>query len=140
MAYIIWKESFKIGIKEMDEQHRQFAAHVNELYDAVHLGNAEAIIGPILNKITDSIKSHFADEEAILKSVNYPMVEAQIKQHAYCISELILMKSSFLNKTQTAHNTLLFVKDWFVHHVTTEDLKYAEYVYAYTADQLQFKS
>jgi len=128
MTYFVWKDSFNIGVKKMDEQHRQFVAHINELYEAMQLGNAEAVVAATLNKLTDYIQSHFADEEAILKSINYPMFEAQIKQHAYYISELIFLKSSILNKTQTAQNTLLFIKDWFLHHITTEDLKYAEYV------------
>lgn len=64
----------------------------------------------------------------MLKSINYPMLETQIIQHAYYISELTLLKSSYLDKTQTAQNMLLFLKDWLLHHITTEDLKYVEFV------------
>jgi hemerythrin len=128
MGYIVWKDSFNIGVKVMDEQHKVFASYINELYDAIQAGKAEAITEPTLAKLTDYIQSHFAVEEDILKSINYPMLEDQKGQHAYYISELTFLKSSYLNKTQTAQNMLLFLRDWFLHHITTEDLKYAEYV------------
>lgn len=128
MEYIVWKDSFKIGVKAMDDQHMQFVSHINELYNAMQSGNAEAIVEPTLEKLTEYIRSHFTAEEAILESINYPNFEGQIKQHEYFISELTFLKSSILDKTQTAQNTLLFLKDWFLHHITTEDLKYVEYI------------
>lgn len=127
MAYIVWKDSFNLGVKEIDEQHQLFAGYINELYDVMQSGNAEDIV-PIINKLSDYSKLHFAAEEKILKSINYPMLETQIIQHAHYISELTLLKSSYLDKTQTAQNMLLFLKDWLLHHITTEDLKYVKFV------------
>lgn len=128
MGYIVWKDGFNIGVEEMDEQHKLFAGYINELYDAMQAGDTEAVVVPILDKLTDYSQTHFTDEENLLKSINYPMLETQIQQHAYFISELEFLKSSYLNKTQTAQNMLLVVKDWLLHHITTEDLKYAEYI------------
>ena len=128
MAYIVWKDSFNIGVKEMDDQHMLFAGYINELYEAIQLGKTEDVVAPMLDKLTAYSKTHFAAEEKMLKYNNYPMLETQIKQHAYFVLELISLKSSYQNKTQTAQNMLLFVKDWLLHHITTEDLKYAELV------------
>lgn len=128
MEYIVWKDSFNIGVTEMDDQHKLFASYINELYEAMQLGKAADVVAPLLDKLTDYSKVHFAAEEELLKHNNYPMLETQIIQHAYFISELIAFKSSYLNKTQTAQNMLLFVKDWLLHHIMTEDLKYAELV------------
>ena len=30
MAYIVWKDSFNIGVKEMDDQHKLFASYIND--------------------------------------------------------------------------------------------------------------
>jgi len=128
MEYIVWKDSFNVGVKEMDHQHRLFAGYINELYDAIKSGNSESIVVPILDKLTGYSKIHFAAEEKLLKSNNYPMLEIQIQQHKHFISELSSLKSSYMNKTQTAQNMLLCVKDWLLHHIMTEDLKYAEYI------------
>ena len=128
MAYIVWKDSFNIGVKVMDDQHKLFASYINELYEAMQLGKAEDIVAPILDKLTAYSKTHFAAEEEMLKYNNCPMLETQIIQHAYFVSELVSFKCSYQNETQTAQNMLLFVKDWLLHHITTEDLKYAELV------------
>lgn len=128
MAYIIWKESFNIGVQEMDDQHRLLVNYINDLYESIQAGNSEDNVEIILNKLTEYIQLHFAAEEAILKSVNYPLLDSQIKQHEYYVSELNFLKSGFLDEAQTAQNMLLFLKDWFLHHITTEDLKYVEFV------------
>ena len=128
MEYIVWKDSFNIGVKEMDEQHKLLVSNINELYNAINTGNSESVVKPTLIKLTDYIKVHFAAEENLLKMHNYPMIESQIAQHAHYISEIAFMESSLMNKKQTAQNMLLFLKDWFIHHITTEDLKYIECV------------
>lgn len=61
MAYIVWKDSFNLGVKEIDEQHQLFAGYINELYDVVQSGNAEDIV-PIINKLSDYSQLHFAAE------------------------------------------------------------------------------
>jgi hemerythrin len=127
MAYIVWKDNFNIGVTEMDEQHKLFVSYINELYDVMQAGNSNEIV-PILDKLIDYSRTHFAEEENLLTSINYPMLEIQKKHHAYYIVELESIKSAYLNKTQTAQNLLLFIKDWLLHHITTEDLKYAEFV------------
>ena len=127
MPYIVWKDSFNIGVEAMDEQHKIFVGYLNELYDAMQSGNTETIVEPTLNKLTAYIQSHFTAEENMLRTVNYPMLETQIKQHAYFISQLIFLKSSILDKNQTAQNMLLLLNDWFLQHIMTEDLKYAAF-------------
>ena len=128
MAYIIWKDSFNIGVQEMDDQHRLLVNHINDLYDSIQAGNSEDNVETILNKLTEYIQLHFAAEEAILKSINYPLLDSQIKQHEYYVSELNFLKSGLLDEAQTVQNILLFLKDWFLHHITTEDLKYVDFV------------
>ena len=128
MAYFAWKDSFCIGVKKMDEQHKLFVSYINELSEAMRAGNVEAIVVTIYGKLTDYIQTHFSTEEDILLSIDYPMLETQKKQHAFYVSELTFLKSSVLDKHHTAQNMLLFLKDWFLHHITTEDLKYVEFI------------
>jgi len=37
MAFFIWKDSFNIGIEEIDQQHREFMELLNECYEVVSL-------------------------------------------------------------------------------------------------------
>jgi hemerythrin len=128
MAYIVWKDSFFVGVEEMDKQHEQFVAYVNELYDALQSGDVETVIVPIHDNLTNYIQLHFAAEESLLSSLDYPMLEIQKNQHAYYVSALYSMKSTLMTDYQKAQNTLLLLKDWFLHHIMTEDLKYGEFI------------
>ena len=138
MAYIVWKNSFNIGVEEMDEQHKLLVGYINELYDAIQSKNEKAIVEPIFDKLTDYIQTHFVAEEFLLESMNYPMLETQKKQHAFFVSELISLKSSYLDKSQTAQSMFLFLKDWFLHHIATEDQKYVEFIENYDIDTIKF--
>ncbi|MBK5278533.1 MAG: hemerythrin family protein [Bacteroidia bacterium] len=128
MAYIVWKDSFDIGVPEMDYQHKLFVSYINELHKSIQFGYSKLNVVITLKKLADYIEVHFVEEEKLLISINYPMLEVQIKQHAYFISELASMKNTYMSKTQTANNMLIFMKDWFLHHITTEDIKYAEFI------------
>ena len=128
MAYIVWKDSFMVGVNEMDKQHEQFVAYVNELHAALQSGDVESVLVAIYDKLTVYIQSHFTAEEALLKSFNCPLLETQKIQHEYFVSELNFMKKILMNDIQRAQNTLLFLKDWFLHHIMTEDQKYGEFM------------
>lgn len=128
MAYIVWKDSFMVGVHEMDKQHEQFVAYVNELHAALESGGVESVLVAIHDKLTVYIQSHFAAEEALLNSFNCPILDTQKIQHAYFVSELNFMKNLLMDDIQKAQNTLLFLKDWFLHHIMTEDLKYGEFI------------
>jgi len=126
MSYLVWKDSFNIGVQEMDKQHRQFVGYINELYESLQSGDAECTVAPLLDKFTEYVQVHFTAEEKFMKSIGYPMIDFHMKQHAYYVSEIGSMKGSLLNDTQKAHHMLLFLKDWLLHHIMSEDMNYAE--------------
>lgn len=128
MTYIVWKDSFNIGVNKMDEQHQQFVSYINELYDAIQAGNAEIAITKTIDNVINYVHSHFKAEELLLESINYPLLESQIKQHNYYISEIKLLKNEVIHNSSPPQNLLAFLRDWFLHHIMTEDLKYVEFV------------
>ncbi len=121
MGYITWKESFATGIKVIDEQHRSFVNFVNELYDAVQQGSGEVISIAVLQELTDYVREHFEAEERLLAAMNPALLTAQKCQHDDFLAELASFKGSPLEGHKCAGHMLLFLRDWFLNHIMSED-------------------
>jgi len=128
MAYIIWRDDFNIGVKEMDAQHKLFISYINDLYIAMQSGDTDAIVGRIQDRLRDYIELHFRAEEEMLRAISYQGLANQIKQHAYYVSQIFDYRTSVRDGNQTPQDMFIFLRDWFLHHIATEDQKYVEFV------------
>ena len=66
MALIEWNESFLVGVKAMDDQHRGLANALNELHAAMKAGKAKEVTGPLLTTLVKYTRDHFTAEEALM--------------------------------------------------------------------------
>lgn len=41
MAYLDWKDEFRVGIEEMDSQYKRWIESINELHDAMKCGQSK---------------------------------------------------------------------------------------------------
>lgn len=78
---ISWDESFRIGIPEIDDQHRDLIETFNRLVDT--LRNEQGRIRPItiINELTGKVRSHSEYEEWLLKSCGHPETASHIQDH-----------------------------------------------------------
>ncbi len=72
MALMQWNDSLSVNIKEVDDQHKKLVAIINELHDAMRAGSGNAVLGNIFSKLTQYVASHFATEEKLMSTHNYP--------------------------------------------------------------------
>lgn len=47
MSVFAWKEEYSVGIREIDDQHKQLVAMVNAIHKAMSKGEGRAILGDI---------------------------------------------------------------------------------------------
>ena len=61
----IWNDTYQIGLKEIDEQHRTYFDIVNELDSYIHLKKLDdkEIILACMRKLENYALNHFATEE-----------------------------------------------------------------------------
>ena len=51
MALFGWRDEYSVNIKEIDDQHKQLVAMINELHEAMLEKRAKEILGSLLNKL-----------------------------------------------------------------------------------------
>ena len=59
MAFYEWQDSFSVGNKTMDEQHKKMIGILNQLHDAMSEGKPTNEIGLIVSEMVDYTKFHF---------------------------------------------------------------------------------
>jgi len=128
MALIEWNESFSVGVSFFDLQHKQLLSMLNELHAAIEVGKGKEALGPTLQRLSGYWMMHFTAEEAKMKEFDYPDIEAHKTEHlAFTIKLQALKDKSIAGKDQVPEQTLNFLKDWFVTHISVTDMKFKDF-------------
>lgn len=130
MSGIIWNDKlYSLGIAEIDEQHKQFVELINELESAVSHGDHEGAVGQALAGVVAHIKSHFEEEEALMRKIKHPGYEEHKKQHTMFITKITnILKRMKRGQPVSAFELVSFLKHWMASHIADSDKKIAESV------------
>lgn len=129
-VHLDWKQSYALGIQQVDEQHRYFLGLINRLSNELGRTDNAAYQAALLQELTAYARFHFVSEENLMLKANYPRFEEHRQHHVQLIdtlsSKLTLVK---LNQTNERINAMLeFLLDWFMRHTTVEDRMFADYL------------
>lgn len=124
MAYQLTKD-LETGNSMIDKEHRELFQAVNNLLDACSQGKGRSAVGDVMKFLLNYVDRHFAHEEQLQKTSNYPNfaahrlfhenykrklreIAAKVMEHEVSIADLSLINS---------HIAVL------VAHIKTEDKK-----------------
>jgi hemerythrin len=127
MELFKWKDSFNLGIEELDQQHRTFLEYLNECYEIVSekSGKHSGIEPPMIERLRQYATIHFHREEDMLRFASYPDMEQQQKQHIYFESKIRELEAECeAGKLRSAESIFEFLRDWFLNHILQEDKKF----------------
>lgn len=127
-----WDESFCLGIKVIDEEHKMFFDLMEEMFESTGLGYKE--FDKVFQRVLCHIAWHFKNEEEYMKnkSIYSKYINLHKDMHMQCISELGRMRDSVLKQNseddiiyqkELAENLANFVKNWLIFHILSEDSK-----------------
>lgn len=126
---ISWNDSFSVGIVEMDNQHKQLVAILNDLYALLQSKSSSDELGKVLSRLVSYTKKHFADEEEFIKKHSYPDVSSQIREHKAFVDKIQNFKNDYdSGKTTISVSITSFLKDWLMNHISISDKKYGDYI------------
>lgn len=130
MPAITWKEEYSVGIKTVDEQHKELFARINKLFDEIPKGNKDAVL-EMLDFLQDYTIFHFNAEQDLMSRAKYPGLEEHKKQHEWFKEQIRSFQEEVQNKgvgvTLTVKLNRVLV-DWLINHVTKTDIQYVPYV------------
>ncbi len=121
-----FKEEFKTGIPQIDEEHKQLFEIADRIYE---LKNEELLhdkydqIRDILGQLRDYTDTHFCHEEEYMESIGYSHMFMQKVQHDALRRQMAEWDLDSIDENQddTIDQILTIVTDWLVDHILGYD-------------------
>jgi methyl-accepting chemotaxis protein len=129
--HYLWDDSLSVGVKKIDDQHKQLFFAVNDLIDAIEANRGQAELKKALDFLTDYVGTHFADEEKIQEECGYPDRENHKRIHDAFTKSAVALAQEFV-KSGSSDGLVKEVKrkfgDWLVTHIKGQDSKIGAYI------------
>jgi len=127
---VTWSKTFSVGIKTIDDQHKELLELVNDMYNHIVGDKKEekAYFKKVIKKTVKYIKVHFATEEKILKAIKFVGFSEHKKAHDSFILKVVENVKDYEDgKTVLLASITHFLKDWILTHIAIMDKQYFEY-------------
>jgi hemerythrin len=126
MNYEDWSDRLELGVALIDEQHKRFfdlAASLNGSKDEIRVMKT-------LVTLSDYIRTHFHEEDALMLAVKYPRLLEHRRLHAEFRQMLgdLLSRARTMSLEEIADEVKWLINGWFYLHIVTEDFAYAPYL------------
>lgn len=115
---LLWDPNYSVHVPTMDAQHRQIVDWINRTARAT-----PAELPEILAGLEAYTATHFADEEAVMRRIGFPELEAHQVLHQRLIAWVAEQKARGADR-----QTLLFgLAQWLVKHILGQDKRYGRW-------------
>lgn len=128
MELVNWDSSMSVGVEVFDTQHRTIFKMINALAESMEHGKGADLLGKTLEELKEYCLVHFNGEEIYFERFLYADTKDHIKQHKFFIQKVTTYKNNFDNGVPVfSGNLILFLQDWWIHHIQETDKMYGEY-------------
>ena len=117
-----WREGFKTGIAQVDNEHQ----HLFALVKGLDRENAQKLVDELLEYVV----THFTHEQALMESSGYPDFRSHLAMHeqlAGQVSDFLLSGSEWTE--ERVQELRRFLNKWLVGHILTHDLRFGQWYF-----------
>jgi hemerythrin len=126
MALIEWNAQLRLGIEEIDNQHKKLIELINDQHIAMKERKAKEIMSDIIDGLTEYSIVHFSKEEKYFDEFKYVNSFSHKKEHQSFIKKINEFKSNFdKGKIMLSMEIMDYLKDWWTKHIQKIDAAYA---------------
>jgi len=126
MELFKWYKSYSVNNEELDNHHKRLCNILNLLYENCLINDQPNCLDYILEELVSYSNYHFTAEEQYMRNIGYKDIDKQIIEHkAFTQKTLELQKVVNKNDFELTKELIVFLGNWFLHHVIDEDKKYS---------------
>jgi hemerythrin len=128
--HVTWSDSYSMGIKLIDDQHKGLLEFVNDLFNHSTGNEKEELIyfKGVIHQAVQYIKGHFATEEKFMIATKYSGYLEHKKAHdEFTITVVKSVRDFESGKGLVLLKLAIFLKDWILTHIAIMDAQYAIY-------------
>ena len=124
MSLIEWKDEFSVGVPDVDHEHQQMIALINELHANMSQPESKFGVEDFLGEIYNQISAHFALEEKIMRERKYDQYLDHKEDHERLLDELRDMMDDYEENAAFDDEALAdALRVWFTEHFKTRDAR-----------------
>lgn len=118
-----WKEIYSLHHEIIDAQHQELFHLANKVEALDPKKTTKEDLSILFKKFFSYMREHFKDEEAYMKSIDYPLLDDHKKLHEVIIDNLtnILKHTKGIEAIQAKMKVI--AHQWLVEHILENDLK-----------------
>lgn len=135
MEVLEWNDkTMGIGIKLIDDQHKELLKIMNQLETSIHENSQRRDILTIVDELIDYAAYHFITEEKMFDKIDYEEAEIHKKEHAEFVEKFDAIKNKISNDEfylmksaiEISDDIFNYIISWFIEHITGSDRRYVE--------------
>lgn len=124
MTLLEWREDFRIGVEEVDHEHRELIGLINSLHAALGGAPSGDHVEEFLGQIFASISAHFALEEKLMLSRHYDAAAEHKADHERLLDDLRdMMEEQVAGRVLDEQRFAARLAEWFSGHFRTHDAR-----------------
>jgi hemerythrin-like metal-binding protein len=124
MDFIKWDDTCRVGVKELDDQHKNLFAICNRLIRLVAENRIAEIGQETIEELVDYTEKHFTREEELMRQAGYPESKEHHEEHRKMMNDVLLFKSKYIAGDLDESAVTEFLIEWILHHVKGIDRQY----------------
>lgn len=122
-----WTKVLRVGIKEIDDQHKHFISIINSVYKNTKKKGSGGKPSEDITELIEYSKIHFSTEEGYFKKFGYPYAREHMIEHEKLTLRVLRLSERSARGEDVVLVLLEFLKEWLENHLMVHDKKYAKY-------------
>ncbi|HUO29699.1 MAG TPA: bacteriohemerythrin [Bryobacteraceae bacterium] len=127
--FMVWKDTWLVGIREVDAQHKRLVSLLNDLHEGMRQGHGREALGAVLGSLVSYTKAHFAAEERLMQQYGYGELGSHKQEHERLTATVLKYQAEFeRSNVALSVEVLQFLRGWLQNHILGTDKRYAPFL------------
>lgn len=97
MSLIAWNETMRVGIRELDDEHRNLIDRLRQIQEGLLAGTESKTLVGLLTGLILETKAHLEHEEILLAETESSSVEEHHRAHDALIGKALIFQAQFMS-------------------------------------------
>ena len=129
MRDIVWDTILRVGVDEIDEDHRKLVSIFNILNHSVRTEASPDYLAATLEELINCTVWHFSHEERLMLKHRYEGMEEHRAEHKELIKSAKELQLVILQADKpVVDEHIEFLERWLTEHILTTDLRLGSYL------------
>ncbi|WP_320006516.1 bacteriohemerythrin [Maridesulfovibrio sp.] len=129
MGRVEWNDGLNLGIKKIDEQHKELVGIINGVLEAFESGETDTAIDKLLKQLKEYTVHHFNAEEKYMEEIEYPWLSEHKRMHASLKQSVkSLQAARFHMEKVSVKDVKVLLSSWLIEHILRVDYKILKFM------------